>query len=251
MQTLNVGAGRTDQEDTEAEEQRRADLVADSRSDANYFFWAAGLAAIGTGLLPVRLNILVSVGLFDLLRFYGRPLFPFCSRDVWGGGGLGGYPVSAGIRRAQRPSLGVPGRHGSYGADMIALMATFSLWAFGVHAFFVLKWFQGQKALKDLNDPASRAFEFLRSGPMDGDADGRKSSLCLFPLDWPKTTTLAQGGHRFRMQRLISLECCYLPFGKQMSYRTSCGFRFGMAVACTLTDRSFLVSGLSTLWAAR
>jgi len=25
--------------------------------------------------------------------------------------------------------------------------------AFGVHAFFVFKWFQGQKALKDLNDP--------------------------------------------------------------------------------------------------
>lgn len=38
------------------------------------------------------------------------------------------------------------------GADMIALMAMFSLWAFGVHAFFVFKWFQGQKALRDLND---------------------------------------------------------------------------------------------------
>ena len=24
--------------------------------------------------------------------------------------------------------------------------------AFGVHAFFVFKWFQGQKALKDLHD---------------------------------------------------------------------------------------------------
>ena len=45
-----------------------------------------------------------------------------------------------------------------YGADMIALMATFSLWAFGVHAFFVFKWFQGQKALKDLNDPGVSSF---------------------------------------------------------------------------------------------
>jgi hypothetical protein len=40
-----------------------------------------------------------------------------------------------------------------YGADMIALIMMFSLWAFGVHAFFVFKWFQGQKALKDLNEP--------------------------------------------------------------------------------------------------
>lgn len=38
MQTLNVGAGRTDKEYKEAEEQRRADLLADSQSDANYFF---------------------------------------------------------------------------------------------------------------------------------------------------------------------------------------------------------------------
>jgi hypothetical protein len=34
---------------------------------------------------------------------------------------------------------------------MIALTATFSLWAFGVHAFFVYKWFEGQKALKELD----------------------------------------------------------------------------------------------------
>jgi len=34
----------------------------------------------------------------------------------------------------------------------------FSLWAFGIHAFFVFKWFQGQKALKDLNDPGVSTF---------------------------------------------------------------------------------------------
>src|SRR6266849_1646244 len=56
MQTLNVGAGRTDSEYKAAEEQRRADLRDDSRSDANYFFWAAGLAALGTDLLSVRLT---------------------------------------------------------------------------------------------------------------------------------------------------------------------------------------------------
>src|SRR5882757_4686265 len=42
MQTLNVGAGRTDQEYKAAEDQRRDDLLADSRNAANYFFWAAG-----------------------------------------------------------------------------------------------------------------------------------------------------------------------------------------------------------------
>ncbi len=41
---------------------------------------------------------------------------------------------------------------------MIALTVTFSLWAVGVHAFFVLKWFQGQKALKDRNDSGSSTF---------------------------------------------------------------------------------------------
>ena len=39
-----------------------------------------------------------------------------------------------------------------YAADMIALAATFSLWSFGVHAFFVFKWFEGQRALKELNE---------------------------------------------------------------------------------------------------
>ena len=37
MQTLNVGAGRTDEAYKETEEKRRADLRADSQSDANFF----------------------------------------------------------------------------------------------------------------------------------------------------------------------------------------------------------------------
>jgi hypothetical protein len=170
MQTLNVGAGRTEKEYQAAEEQRRADLRADSQSDANYFFWAAGLAGLGTGLLPVlpalvpslvpvRLNILVSIGAVDLLRFYGRPLghlYPFA---VYGAAVTWVLVLSG---------LGFGGRRGHrwafmagmvlYGADMMALLTMFSLWAFGVHAFFVLKWFQGQKALKDLNDPGVSTF---------------------------------------------------------------------------------------------
>jgi hypothetical protein len=84
MQTLNVGAGRTDKEYIAAEEQRRADLGADSRENANYFFWAAGLAAISTGLFPVRLNILVNIGTFDLLSLYGIPLGPLYPVALYG-----------------------------------------------------------------------------------------------------------------------------------------------------------------------
>jgi len=35
---------------------------------------------------------------------------------------------------------------------MIALIVMFSLGAFGVHDFFLFKWFQGQKAQTDLNE---------------------------------------------------------------------------------------------------
>jgi hypothetical protein len=159
MQTLNVGAGRTDNEYKAAEEQRRADLLADSRSAANTFFWAAGLASLGTGLLALRLNVLVSIGAIDLLRIYARspsPLFPLA---MYGAAAAWlvmlvtlGFAARSGHRWAFLAGMVL------YGADMIALTLTFSIWAFGVHAFFVFKWFQGQKALKDLNDPGAASF---------------------------------------------------------------------------------------------
>ena len=155
MQTLNVGAGRTDEEYKASGEQRRADLRAESRSDANYFFWAAGLAALGTGLLPVRVNIFVSIGVVDLLNLYGRqivqtyPLAAYTAAAIWVITVVAlGFAARSGHRWAFLAGMVL------YGADMIALTATFSLWAFGVHAFFVFKWFEGQKALKDLDEGA-------------------------------------------------------------------------------------------------
>jgi len=146
MQTLNVGAGRTDNEYQAAEKQHRADLLADSRSDADYFFWAAGLAALGTGLLGDRLNILVSIGAIDLLRFYGTPLVVYSVAAAWVVALVAlGFAASSGHRWAFLAGMVL------YAADMIALIMMFSLWAFGVHAFFVFRWFQGQKALNDLN----------------------------------------------------------------------------------------------------
>lgn len=154
MQTLNVGAGRSDTEYAAAEEKRRADLRADSVNDANYFFWAAGLAALGTGLLPVRLNIFVTIGTIDLLTFYGRPfgeLYPFVvysAAAIWVLVLVGlGFAARSGYRWAFLAGIAL------YGADMIALLVTFSIWAFAVHAVFLFKWFQGQKALKDVNEP--------------------------------------------------------------------------------------------------
>ncbi|HTA25951.1 MAG TPA: hypothetical protein VK763_20640 [Terriglobales bacterium] len=154
MQTLNVGAGRTDEEHKATDEQRRADLRDESRSDANSFFWAAGLSALGTGLLPLRLNLLVNVGTVDLLTLYGRPLGPlyplavYCAAVLWLLVMLGlGFAGRSGHRWAFLAGIAI------YAVDMIALMATFSLWAFGVHAFFVFKWFQAQKALDDLRQP--------------------------------------------------------------------------------------------------
>jgi hypothetical protein len=91
---------------------------------------------------------------FDLLDFYGRqlgPLYPFVAEGtvaIWLTALLAlGFAARKGYRWAFLVGIAL------YGADMIALIVTFSLWAFGVHAFFVFRWFQGQRALKELSQP--------------------------------------------------------------------------------------------------
>jgi len=69
MQTLNVGAGRTDEEYKAAEEQRRADLRSDVQTYAFHFFVAAGLAAVGTGLILFKLKWLWALSKPLLLGF--------------------------------------------------------------------------------------------------------------------------------------------------------------------------------------
>jgi hypothetical protein len=155
MQTLNVEAGRTDDEYKEAQQRHREELREESQNDANYFFWAAGLAATCSGIFPVRINFLINIGLFDLLAIYGRQLgtiYPAVAEAT-----VAMWLVVLGV-------LGFAARKGQrwaffagivlYGADMIALLVTFSVLAFGVHGFFVFRWFQGQKALKDLKETA-------------------------------------------------------------------------------------------------
>ena len=159
MQTLNVGAGRSDEEYKAAEEQRRADLLAESRSCANYFFVAAGLAVLGTGLLGLRLGVLFNIGSIDFLAVYGGPLVRHAPIIVYAAAALWvailvilGLAAHAGHRWAFQAGVVL------YVADMIALGVMFSIWvvfAIGVHGFFVMKWFQAQRMLQDFRQPGS------------------------------------------------------------------------------------------------
>lgn len=154
VQTINIGAGRTDQEYKAAEEQRLAELRSDVKTYAMYFFVAAGLAALSTGfLLPVRLNIIVNIGAIDLLTFYARDLILAHPLLLPGAVATWALVLAA---------LGLAARKGFrwafwaglllYGADMLLLMVTFSIWAVGVHGFFIFQWFKGQRALGELNE---------------------------------------------------------------------------------------------------
>jgi hypothetical protein len=158
MQTLNVGAGRTDAEYKAAEEQRRADLRSDVQTYAFYFFVAAGLAAVGTGLLLFKLNIIVNIGTIDL--------FPWYARDLIQSNPLLFYRAAAATWAVILVLLGLAARKGHrwafwvgvimYGADLLPLIIAFTLWtafAVGVHAFFILQWFKGQQALGELTEP--------------------------------------------------------------------------------------------------
>jgi hypothetical protein len=156
MQTLNVGAGRTDEEYKAAEESRRVELRNDVQTYSMYFFIAAGLAALGTGLLPIRLFGIVNIGFIDLLRFYGGELIrtnPLLPRAVAAGWILALVGLGFAARKGQRWSFwaGLI----LYAADMLPLIVMFSIWAFGVHGFFVFQWFKGQRALGEFKEAAS------------------------------------------------------------------------------------------------
>lgn len=163
MQTLNVGAGRSDQDYKAAEEQRLADLRSDVQSYAMYFFVAAGLAGLGTGLLPIRLFAFVNIGFIDLLTFYGRelvranPLVLRAAAAAWVlalvGLGLAGRKPALGLlswRDSLRGRYDAPHRH------------VFTL-GFGIHGFFIFQWFKGQRALGELKASASSREDLSRS----------------------------------------------------------------------------------------
>ena len=161
MQTLNVGAGRTDQEYRAAEESRREELRSDVQTYAFYFFVAAILAGLGSGVLIIRLPFIVNIGAIDLLFIYGRDLLH---------GNILLFRMVAAAWIVVLLLLGLAARSNHrwafwagvilYGADLLCLMVMvnlFALFAMGVHGFFMMQWFKGQKTLGELEESASRA----------------------------------------------------------------------------------------------
>ena len=161
MQTLNVGAGRTDQEYAAAEEQRREELRSDVQTYAMYFFIAAGLAGLGTGLLVFKLNIIANIGAIDLLAIYGSDLLQ---------GNILYFRAVAAAWVLLLVVLGLAARKGQrwafwtgailYAADLPCVMIMLNLWtilAVGVHGFFIMQWFKGQKAVGELQESSAEA----------------------------------------------------------------------------------------------
>lgn len=158
MQTLNVGAGRSNEEYKAAEEQRHEELKKDVQTYARYFYVAAACAVLGSGMFLVKLPI-VNIGAIDLFLYYARdlirssPLLWFVVGGTWVllMAGLG-FAASKGQRWAFWAGIVL------YSADMIPLFLAFNLWtstlAMGVHGFFIMQWFKGQKTVGEIQESA-------------------------------------------------------------------------------------------------
>jgi hypothetical protein len=104
------------------------------------------------------MNLLVSIGAVDMLTLYGGALgrlLPFALYALASAWLLIllilAFAGRAGYRWVFLAGIVLDA------ADMLALMLLFSIWAFGVHAFFVFRWYQGQKALKEFQETAVSA----------------------------------------------------------------------------------------------
>ena len=158
MQTLNVGAGRSDEEYKAAEEQRLHELKNDVKTYARFFFIAAACACLGGGLFLVKLNLAVNIGAIDLFLLYGRellrtnPILLPMVTAMWALVLVGlGFAAGKGQRWAFWAGIVL------YAADVVLLMLPFNLLsglAMGVHGFFIMQWFKGQKALGEIQDSA-------------------------------------------------------------------------------------------------
>ena len=159
METLEIGSGQTPQDWQHEQELRREELRGDVRMAANYFFVAAGCALISSGLLPVRFTFLVDVGYINLahILLHAEP-FAFS-------GSLQAFVVIAALTVwtiVIMVLLGFAGRAYKrwafwaglliYGVDAAVLIPLFSLWAMGVHGFFLWKWWEAQRAIAELKE---------------------------------------------------------------------------------------------------
>jgi hypothetical protein len=131
MQTLNVSAVRTDNE------YKAANLLSDSRSDANTSSCSWPLVELRSArACSGATNIFVNIGAVDLLTLYGEPLGRFYSLAVYG---------AAATWLIVLLGVGFAGRAG-HGCAFLAGMAL---------------WFQGQKAPERSHPPGH--LDFLRA----------------------------------------------------------------------------------------
>lgn len=111
---------------------------------------------MGTGIVFIQLGFLARIGVVDLLIYYGRiygqfyPIVVFGTALAW----IIALILMAFVARAGHRGAFLAGIV-LYGLDMILLIATFSIGSFGVHAFFLYRWYLGQKALNDAKEASA------------------------------------------------------------------------------------------------
>ena len=164
MQTLNV-AQAVPIKSTKPQKNRAVlNSVMTSRPTACTFSLPQDLPASGRGCFPSGYLAFVNIGFIDLLTFYGgeligtNPLLLRAAAAAWVLALIGlGFAARKGQRWAFWAGLIL------YAADMLPLIVMFSIWAFGIHGFFIFQWFKGQRALGELKASAFARQDLSRS----------------------------------------------------------------------------------------
>lgn len=165
METLNVGSGQTNEDAAAAQAAHLEELRGDVAFAGNMFFVAAACVLVCSGLLLVRFNLLIDVAAIEFAFHYAAPQMPL----VVGNRQLTLLPQPplvcsvAVLLILGFVVLGFFGRRGKrwafvaglaiYGLDAIGLLLLFSIFSFGVHGFFLFKWWQAQNAAAELAKP--------------------------------------------------------------------------------------------------
>jgi hypothetical protein len=161
METLEIGSGQTPQDWEHIQAEHQEELRGDIRMAANFFFVAAGCAAISSGLAPLRFTFFVDVGYMELAHMLTRT-DPFAFS-----GSLAAFVAIAAVTLGIIGSLvllGIAGRAYKrwafwaglviYGIDSVLLIFFFSFLSLGLHGFFLWKWWEAQRAIGELTTTA-------------------------------------------------------------------------------------------------
>ena len=164
METLEIGSGQTPQDWEHEQELRREELRGDVRMAANFFFIAAAGAAVCSGVSPVETTFFVDVGFVELARMLSKAPMAlgfgiFIPPRMLLSPHLAMLGVAVGIMGCMI-LLGIAGRSYKrwafwaglviYGIDSLLLMLFFSFFSLGLHGFFLWKWWEAQRAIKNM-----------------------------------------------------------------------------------------------------